>query len=725
MQILLNVSETKLTLTSPVTLVSTQVNYDTCEFSFGAEWDGYTKTAVFYSNVNKEPIAMLLSDSNACDIPWESMETAGILYIGVFGIKDNTEIPTNFIILRLEKGSAGNNTPPPPSLDIYAQIINKVSELKLDVATGTDLHDILQSTIDDGNITDASLKEGIALGNLLDVVLKTDIGLGNTLDLSLKDGIAEGNITDASLKESIVLGNATDVDLKADIVLAGQNSFATEIETSRGGEVDLPTRLNKSDAQLAENTKKTDTVAYVRLLGAKGDGVTDDTQAFKDAKGANSVINLQTGHYIISELLDLSGYNIVGDGVDMAIIEFNTPTPLIDGIVLSGKNKSYRGFTIFSPDGNIDYPLSISTTRSIFENIKVYGKAVALIKNSAWINSFRDVYTWSNGTDGTRGIQLEGSSNSIIIQGGELMSEYGIVVEGGHSIHIDTCIEGPGGTNTEGKGVVINNGSDIKVGGYFEDKGIQVNGGKIIDLNNIIIMNNTAPIIINGGENILIDNIMFSNDFPRVPIKIGTGLENQVTIGKLSFSNPQKMVATNSKVISPFMGRKILNDGNFDNWTGNIFNGEVYSAIGGTITKSEETLHGRYAMKWELSTGGSTSTLGVLFNLNNYIPDVKGKKITIGAWLYLSATDPTKNGCLQINSNSAILKTATQYTYDLWNDNWIFTTISLDVPIDITDFKLFVIGKMTNVTSVGTESIIIDSLHIVEGLLPSTPFTTY
>jgi hypothetical protein len=130
LEIQLNVYETKLTLVSPNSLVGTGVNYDTCKFTFGEEWTGYTKTAVFYSNTNNEPVAVLLDESGVCTIPWEPLQNPGILNIGVFGVKDNIEIPTNFVMLRVIKGSAGNNVPPPPSLDIYAQILNKIAEIR-------------------------------------------------------------------------------------------------------------------------------------------------------------------------------------------------------------------------------------------------------------------------------------------------------------------------------------------------------------------------------------------------------------------------------------------------------------------------------------------------------------------------------------------------------------------------------------------------------------------
>jgi len=132
----------------------------------------------------------------------------------------------------------------------------------------------IESTSEFTALTNALIKIDTAVENIgtidtLNTILEDNISTGDALDITLKDSIATGNTTDTNVKASTVLGDATDVALKADIVLAGQNSFASEIETARGGEVDLPTRLNKVDTSLADMTSY---LNFMPINGGSFDG---------------------------------------------------------------------------------------------------------------------------------------------------------------------------------------------------------------------------------------------------------------------------------------------------------------------------------------------------------------------------------------------------------------------------------------------------------------------
>lgn len=122
------VNGTTLRITAPMDLVSTQINYDTCEFTFDASWDGYAKTAVFYSDTTvKKSIALV---GNECVIPWENLVNSGVLFVGVFGVKGTSVIPTNFAEQRLLQGAYVGADPTQPTNDIYLQLISDMNAFR-------------------------------------------------------------------------------------------------------------------------------------------------------------------------------------------------------------------------------------------------------------------------------------------------------------------------------------------------------------------------------------------------------------------------------------------------------------------------------------------------------------------------------------------------------------------------------------------------------------------
>ena len=71
----------------------------------------------------------------------------------------------------------------------------------------------------------------------------------------------------------------------------------------------------------------------VKKFGARGDGVTDDTQAFLDALAAvkNGAIEIPPGRYVITNILEIkrSGVVLRGAGTDKTILFFPTPLQTI------------------------------------------------------------------------------------------------------------------------------------------------------------------------------------------------------------------------------------------------------------------------------------------------------------------------------------------------------------------------------------------------------------
>lgn len=295
-EVKLNVNETKLTVLSPRSLVGTGVNYDICRFNFGTEWEGYVKNAVFYSSENTNPIVMLINEDNTCYIPWESIEKPGILYIGVFGIKDNVEIPTNFVELKLIQGAAGNNAPPPPSLSVYKQFLDKVNEVK-------EIEDSFKSAEIERTLNEEERQKTY-------LEFKGDITQGTGLNNELKEHISTGNELDIKLKEDIDLGNTLKIDLKKDIELANISKTELSGVTEEAKQVKVETEqliqtggaatkgdIDKVNSSLEHITQN------VEFFGAIGDGNFDNTQiiqALLDRKGVVKIT--KAGVYITKTL---------------------------------------------------------------------------------------------------------------------------------------------------------------------------------------------------------------------------------------------------------------------------------------------------------------------------------------------------------------------------------------------------------------------------------------
>ena len=97
---------------------------------FSTEWDGYSKTAIFYRSVNNVYHAVL-DMNDECLIPWEVLASDGTMNFGVYGIKDEIRKTTEVITYKIVKGAWGEDTKPSdPSPDIYTQLLASCAEAK-------------------------------------------------------------------------------------------------------------------------------------------------------------------------------------------------------------------------------------------------------------------------------------------------------------------------------------------------------------------------------------------------------------------------------------------------------------------------------------------------------------------------------------------------------------------------------------------------------------------
>lgn len=112
-----------LTLRNKEIVSSGDVNVDSCQFLFDGEWEGYTKTAVFYQD-KKDVQYAVLDSGNRCVIPAAAMAKEGNMYIGVFGVSGSKVLTSTMERIYVRQGAiSGDAVSTEPSDDIFLAII--------------------------------------------------------------------------------------------------------------------------------------------------------------------------------------------------------------------------------------------------------------------------------------------------------------------------------------------------------------------------------------------------------------------------------------------------------------------------------------------------------------------------------------------------------------------------------------------------------------------------
>lgn len=119
---------------------------------FDAEWDGYAKSGVFFTEKNKTVYEMIMT-AGECTVPHEVLAESGILYIGVRGVNsDNNTVKTSDLVrYRIEDGApVGDGTTVDPTPDVYQRLLtaygvldSRVNELvAMRSTTGSTVYEI-------------------------------------------------------------------------------------------------------------------------------------------------------------------------------------------------------------------------------------------------------------------------------------------------------------------------------------------------------------------------------------------------------------------------------------------------------------------------------------------------------------------------------------------------------------------------------------------------------
>lgn len=129
----LSVEGQLLTILNRDVIASGDVSADRCQFTFSKEWDGHVKTAVFYQNKERACYA-ILEENDGCMIPAEAMESAGNMYISIFGICGSKILTSTVEKIYIEEGAiSGAEIDTEPSDDIFLSIIARYQAILMTI----------------------------------------------------------------------------------------------------------------------------------------------------------------------------------------------------------------------------------------------------------------------------------------------------------------------------------------------------------------------------------------------------------------------------------------------------------------------------------------------------------------------------------------------------------------------------------------------------------------
>ena len=116
-----------LAITNSPVIASGGINENDIQFSFCSKWDGYAKICVFYRQTGNYYYS-LIDSNDKCSIPAECCTSAGKIYFGVVGTKDNVTRTSEVLAYQIVEGAVTTIDDPTP--DIYQQILNELAAIR-------------------------------------------------------------------------------------------------------------------------------------------------------------------------------------------------------------------------------------------------------------------------------------------------------------------------------------------------------------------------------------------------------------------------------------------------------------------------------------------------------------------------------------------------------------------------------------------------------------------
>ena len=117
---------------------------------FDSTWDGFARSASFFTEVNPNTIYEQVLVDDMCIVPHEVLAEPGVIFIGVRGVIDADEaIKTSALVsYRIKQGAPeGTDTATPPSPQVYQQLLDTVSACAEEHITLSELTDVLNEEV--------------------------------------------------------------------------------------------------------------------------------------------------------------------------------------------------------------------------------------------------------------------------------------------------------------------------------------------------------------------------------------------------------------------------------------------------------------------------------------------------------------------------------------------------------------------------------------------------
>jgi hypothetical protein len=259
---------------------------------------------------------------------------------------------------------------------------------------------------------------------------KTIKGFLDTIGIQTKATIYLRHNSNAQFTDYIF---STDIAIPANIDFQFENGARLVIASGKNCIFYSPSEINAhSNQQIfsgSGNIRFVNTAGsiYPGWWGAKGDGVTDDTSAFKsaitcslkslDGYGGGLVLEVPAGRYIVSSVLDLS---TLGDSAQFCVIKgsgmyktFFLWTGLAH-CIKTGSRSQFEDFTILGTNSTGSQTgILITGSNNIFNNVRARLLATGFLLQDAYINRFNSC-------------NIYGCANGLVTNGSQINTGFGL-----------------------------------------------------------------------------------------------------------------------------------------------------------------------------------------------------------------------------------------------------------------------------------------------------------